>query len=321
MGYKFSFYTKDFYDKIEQMIINSYEWEFPLFGLSRMEFSSFLHPEFTGMHRVWERTCGLWFEGDNLVACAINEANDEGEAFFIFDSKARAQETELLEKMVFFAKTTMSTVADDFVTRSVKLHIPHWNANLRNIAIKSGFEDISWNDKILILPFGEKGFDVSLPPSYSFANGLETPAFYSANVHMAAFNYSMRTVKNGEAAFANLRKAPHYNPEFALYILDSEKRPVAFANIWYDERMPYCELEPLGVAWWERRKGLASAILHEAANRVKERYPSCSGMTGGDQPFYEKIGFEQKASFEQFRWQMQVYPSWDKRSEKAKYQA
>ena len=39
------------------------------------------------------------------------------------------------------------------------------------------------------------------------------------------------------------------------------------AIIWYDESMPYCELEPLGVVRWERRKGIAAAILHEAANR------------------------------------------------------
>ena len=92
------------------------------------------------------------------------------------------------------------------------------------------------------------------------------------------------------------------------------------ANIWYCEKMPYCELEPLGVAWWERRKGLATAILYEAANRVKKLFPQCKGMTGGDQIFYEKIGFVEKARCEQYKWQTEIYPSWDKRSEEMKPQ-
>lgn len=56
------------------------------------------------------------------------------------------------------------------------------------------------------------------------------------------------------------------------------------AIIWYDEAMPYCELEPLGAVWWEKRKGIATAILHEAANRVQLMFPECSGMLGGNQP-------------------------------------
>ena len=287
MSYKFAFYTNDYFDKIQQMILDSYQWDFPVFGISRMEFAAYLHPYFIGMNSVWERTCGVWFDENKIIACAINEANDEGDAFFIFDSRKRAEDSLLIEEMIFFAKTTMSTVSDDDITRSVTLHIPQWNSTLKNIAEKSGFINNNWDDKLLILPFGDKDFQVKLPDGYVFVTGDEVPPFYAANVHMAAFNYSIKSVKNGEKAFTDLRNAPHYNPKLSLYILDSQKRPVAFANIWYCEKMPYCELEPLGVAWWERRKGLATAILYEAANRVKKLFPQCKGMIGGDQFFYE----------------------------------
>lgn len=320
MSYKFAFYTNDYFDKIQQMILDSYQWDFPVFGISRMEFAAYLHPYFIGMNSVWERTCGVWFDENKIVACAINEANDEGDAFFIFDNRKRAEDSLLIEEMIFFAKTTMSTVSDDGITRSVTLHIPQWNSTLKNIAEKSGFINNNWDDKLLILPFGNKDFQVKLPDGYVFVTGDEVPPFYAANVHMAAFNYSIKSVKNGEKAFTDLRNAPHYNPKLSLYILDSQKRPVAFANIWYCEKMPYCELEPLGVAWWERRKGLATAILYEAANRVKKLFPQCKGMTGGDQIFYEKIGFVEKARYEQYKWQTEIYPSWDKRSEEMKPQ-
>lgn len=320
MSYKFAFYTNDYFDKIQQMILDSYQWDFPVFGISRMEFAAYLHPYFIGMNSVWERTCGVWFDENKIIACAINEANDEGDAFFIFDNRKRAEDSLLIEEMIFFAKTTMSTVSDDGITRSVTLHIPQWNSTLKNIAEKSGFINNNWDDKLLILPFGNKDFQVKLPDGYVFVTGDEVPPFYAANVHMAAFNYSIKSVKNGEKAFTDLRNAPHYNPKLSLYILNSQKRPVAFANIWYCEKMPYCELEPLGVAWWERRKGLATAILYEAANRVKKLFPQCKGMTGGDQIFYEKIGFVEKARYEQYKWQTEIYPSWDKRSEEMKPQ-
>lgn len=67
MAYRFAFYTKDNFEQIQQMILDSYKWDFPIFGLSRFEFSAYLHPEFTGLHRVWERTCGLWFDGDKIA--------------------------------------------------------------------------------------------------------------------------------------------------------------------------------------------------------------------------------------------------------------
>ena len=106
MSYKFAFYTNDYFNQIEQMILDSYQWDFPVFGISRMEFAAYLHPYFIGMNSVWERTCGVWFDENKIIACAINEANDEGDAFFIFDNRKRAEDSQLIEEMIFFAKTT-----------------------------------------------------------------------------------------------------------------------------------------------------------------------------------------------------------------------
>jgi len=78
--------------------------------------------------------------------------------------------------------------------------------------------------------------------------------------------------------------------------------------------MPYCELEPLAVVWWERRKGIGTALLHEAANRVIKLFPQCKGMLGGDQPFYTRIGYEKKAEVAQYHWELEVYISWEKES-------
>jgi len=102
-------------------------------------------------------------------------------------------------------------------------------------------------------------------------------------------------------------------------VLDEQNRPVAMAIIWYDESMPYCELEPLGVLWWERRRGIAAAILHEAANRVMQEYPNCKGMLGGDQQFYQSIGYKKKAAIPCYKWELEVFISWEKESANKNY--
>ena len=70
--------------------------------------------------------------------------------------------------------------------------------------------------------------------------------------------------------------------------------------------MPYCELEPLGVVWWCRRKGLGRAMIHELANRVMKKYPACKGMLGWDQEFYYDLGFKTETENEIRNWKMKL---------------
>ncbi len=318
MNYDFSFYTKADFDEIESLILSAYSREYPLFGLSRMEFSNGLHPKFLGFPDAWERTVGIFREKGKIAACAINEGNDEGDVFFLFDSPQRAQDLELLREMLFFAQTSMSCADSDSIKRFVRVYIPEEYAALKALAEEKGFQQ-DWQQRLLIRPFDKNSYPVTLPQGYTIADGTQVPPFFAANVHMSAFNYSIGRVPRCAEAFADLRKQPHYDPDLDLYILDAHKRPVAMATIWYDPQMPYCELEPLGVAWWERRKGLATAILNEAANRVLARYPGCQGMLGGDQPFYEALGFEEKAVIPGYKWELEIYPSWDARSRDLDY--
>ncbi len=321
MKYEFQYYkSTDFYE-IEQLILASYQWEKPVWGLSRHEFSKGLHPAFTGNVHALEHTVGVYREGDKIVACVINEGDYSGEVFFLFDSQQRATDEELLKDMLYFAKTNASGIKEDGRTACVNLFIPEWNTTLAKLACESKFERQDWGESTYILPFGEEEFEVQLPEGYSFADGTTTPDFYLSNTHRHAFGYGREdhACKHGEEAFHNLRQMKHYRKEYDLCVLDPEKRPVAMAIIWYDEQMPYCELEPLGVAWWERRKGIASALLHEAANRVKRDYPKCQGMKGGDQQFYQKIGYKNQEVIPCYHWELKIYISWEKESYERDY--
>lgn len=316
MRYEFSFFQDEDFDEVEQLVLASYQWEYPVWGLARYEFSRGLHPAFLGQYHAWQRTVGVYRNNEKIVACVINEGNYNGEAFFLFDSKERGEDVDLLKEMIKFAKTHVSCVQEDRRTISLKLYVPTWYTTLKELVLQSGFHEMEWKEELYILPFDNKTFDVKLPEGYSFADGNTVPDFYLSNTHRFSFIYGddIHACEHGEQAFQDVRKMKHYRKELDLCVLDDNKRPVAMAIIWYDESMPYCELEPLGVVWWERRKGIATAILHEAANRVQSIFPQCKGMLGGNQPFYEKIGYEKKAYIPVYNWEIKVYPSWEKES-------
>lgn len=316
MRYQFHFYQEEDYDGIMQLVLNSYQWEYPAWGLSRQEFSRGLHPEFTGNYHAWSHTVGVYQEKENIVACVINEGNYSGEVFFLFDTKERGNEKELLSEMIKFAKTHCEGIKEDRRTRFVNLTIPEWNTTLKEMALEKGFQKGEWSEQFFILPFQEEKFEVSLPEGYSFADGNSTPDFYLSNTHRLSFGYGAesRACEHGERAFHDLRCCKYYRKNLDLCVLDEMQRPVAMAILWHDEAMPYCELEPLGVVWWERRKGIATAILHEAANRVKKMFPGCAGMLGGDQQFYQKIGFLKKAEVLVYHWEVKLYISWEPES-------
>lgn len=316
MNYKFSYYKDEDFEEMLQLALNSYKWEYPVCGMSRLEFAKGLHPAFTGHYHSWRHTVGTYRESGKMVACVWNEGNYDGEVFFLFDSKERGKDKELLKDMIKFAKTHVNCIKDDKRTKYVNLFIPEWNDTLRNMALEVGFNKGEWGESLYILPFEKQSFEVKLPEGYTIVDGNETPDFYLSNTHRFSFGYGGNDhgCEHGEEAFHNLRKMKHYRKNLDLCVLDEQNRPVAMAIIWYDESMPYCELEPLGVVWWERRKGIATAILHEAANRVMADYPQCNGMLGGNQPFYRSNGYEKKAVIPCYNWELEVFISWEKES-------
>jgi predicted N-acetyltransferase YhbS len=321
MKYEFNYYKDEDFYTIEDLILKSYKWENPIWSISRHEFCKGLHPSFTGNYKAWEHTIGVYRENEAIVACVINEGTYQGEAFFLFDSKERAQDKELLREMISYAKTHNSSPEDDGKKRAVQLFCPQWNKVLQTQLEEHGFILQDWKETLYIKPFRKNKYEVKLPEGYKIVDGKETPDFYLSNTHRFSFGYGgdNYACEHGLQAFHELRKMKHYNPYLDLCILDPQNRPVAMAIIWLNKSLDYCELEPLGVVWWERRKGLGTAILNEATNRVLELYPDCKGMTGGNQDFYPNIGYEKVSEDLVYKWEISVHPSWDKESFTERY--
>lgn len=83
--------------------------------------------------------------------------------FFLFDSKERAQERDLLKEMIKYAKTHGTGIKADRRTRYVSVYAPRWNKVLIEMLNEAKFKEDKWRQLLLILPFTEEKFEVKLP--------------------------------------------------------------------------------------------------------------------------------------------------------------
>lgn len=300
----FRYYTDDDFLKLEELILASYGWGNPSWGFSRHEFSRGVHSAWGNVKDNWRHTVGIWEEDGNIISAVMSEGVWNLEVFFLFDSLERQRDEKLLERMFHHAETHLSCFTKDYRNKTRYLHLvvsPEYDL-VKKMLKERGYVLSQNIDRSLILPFSGKKFDIVLPEGYTIADGNQTPDFFLSNTHMFSFNYTLPTAETGEIGFHDLRKMPGYKPELDLCILDEDGKPVGIAIIWYNEKMPYCELEPLGVVWWCRRKGIARALIYEAANRVMKMAPKCRGMLGGDQQFYWDLGFKVETINEIWEW-------------------
>ncbi|WBW96406.1 GNAT family N-acetyltransferase [Oceanirhabdus sp. W0125-5] len=304
MSITFRYYIDEDFLKLEELILASYKWGNPIWGFSRHEFCRGVHIAWGNVKDNWRHVVGVWEENGNIVSAVIFEGVWHGDAFFLFDSLERQRDIKLLERMFHHAETHLSCFTKNYKdeTRHLHLRIPPEYDLVRKVAKERGYGLSQKNERSLIMPFSGKKFEVILPEGYTIVDGKQTPDFFLSNTHMFSFNYTLPTAETGEKGFSNLRKMPGYNPELDLCVLDEEGKPVGFAIIWYNDKMPYCELEPLGVVWWCRRKGVARALIYEAANRVMKMAPQCRGILGGDQQFYWDLGFKVETVNEIWDW-------------------
>lgn len=88
----------------------------------------------------------------------------------------------------------------------------------------------------------------------------------------------------------HLSSAPHATPEHFIAIENESGDYVCYAGMWWTPENRLAYMEPLCTVPEYRGRGLASALLSELARRMHAL--GAAQMTGGSNPFYEKIGFK-----------------------------
>ncbi len=85
-------------------------------------------------------------------------------------------------------------------------------------------------------------------------------------------------------------QAPHATFEHALAIENEKGDYVCFCGMWWTPKNKLAYMEPLCTIPEYRKRGLAAAALSEMYRRMKPL--GATHMTGGNHPFYIRIGYE-----------------------------
>jgi len=108
---------------------------------------------------------------------------------------------------------------------------------------------------------------VNLPPGFSIRliETDEDRRLYPIAVQ-SVFNRSA-TIEQDEF----LKQAPSYTPELHLVVWSEQREIAAFCTVWIDPLNHYAEFEPVGTVPRFQKRGLGSALLAYAHNRLREK--------------------------------------------------
>ena len=201
----------------------------------------------------------LWFDGDKVVAFVYYESPVTDIYFNV-----RKGYEFLADELIDYAMTTMPNWEN-----KQQLVLSTGQDFLKEAASKRGFQMINeYDDRIFDF---RKELDYKLPDGYHFVEQEYIDINKLAKLCWDGFDHDG-------------------SPEFNLVIADDKEDYACFSGMWWVPENHLAYMEPLCTAPKHRRKGLAAAALSKHYHRMKAL--GATHMTGGSNPFYEKIGYE-----------------------------
>lgn len=97
---------------------------------------------------------------------------------------------------------------------------------------------------------------------------------------------------------AILSPSPHSTSQYDVVIADENEEYACYSGMWWVKENKLAYMEPLCTVPEYRKMGLASAALSKHYHTMKAL--GATHMTGGDDPFYEKLGYGKGMQFNIF---------------------
>lgn len=236
----------------------------------------------------------LWFDDGKVVAFAYYEAPVTDIYFNV-----RKGYEFLADELVDYAMTGMP----NFEGRQ-QLVLCGGQEFLKEAAKRRGFQMVYEYEDRLFDFANELGYE--LPAGYHFVEAEDVDVFKLAKLCWYGFGHGDKgefvdwdkedcsmewtPAKSYKGAIGMaLSPPPHATLEHDVIIADKNEDYACFSGMWWVPQNQLAYMEPLCTAPEHRRKGLAAAALTRHYRRMKAL--GATHMTGGGDPFYEKIGY------------------------------
>lgn len=236
----------------------------------------------------------LWFDGDKVVAFVYYE-NPVTDIYF----NVRKGYEFLADELFDYAISSM----------------PHFNNEqqfvlfdgqqfLKDAAAKRGFKQVyEWNEGIFIF---KNELNYELPEGYHFVDPKDMDIVKCSKLCWYGFGHGDKgefkdwdkyddsmdwtPAKSHKGALSRiLTPSPHDSSQYNIVIADKNEEYVCFSGMWWVPQNQLAYMEPLCTHPDHRKKGLASAALSLHYKRMKAL--GATHMTGGGDPFYQKLGY------------------------------
>nr|MBR4279585.1 GNAT family N-acetyltransferase [Clostridia bacterium] len=221
----------------------------------------------------------LWFDGERIVALVFYE-NPVSDIYF----SLRPGYEFLADEMIEYAESDMPRTEG-------KQHLVIFGAQtaLIEAARKAGWQrEFGYWEKVR--DFGEP-LEYALPAGYRFADAPLDPAKCCECCWKGFDHEAEEGAWDGDYEQAGaLQAAPHATLDLAVAIENENGEYVCYAGMWWTPENRLAYMEPLCTVPEHRRKGLAAAALSELYRRTNPL--GATHMTGGGDPFYDKVGFK-----------------------------
>ena len=277
-------------DLVWDFLVDVYDWK----SGSGMAAPFFEHAlQSSWMDRSYTYLDRLWFDGDKTVAFVYYESPVTS----IFFNVRKGYEF-LADELIDYAVTNMP----DFGRQQLVLF--SGQEFLKEAAKKRGYRMVyEYEDRIFDF---RNSLNYELPEGYCFVEPEDTDILKLAKLCWYGFGHGekgpfegwnkpdescdwtpAKSYKGCVGPF--LAPSPHSTHEYDIIIADENGEYVCFSGMWWVPENKLAYMEPLCTAPEHRRKGLAAAALTKHYRRMKAL--GATHMTGGEDPFYEKIGY------------------------------
>ncbi|MBR5798583.1 MAG: GNAT family N-acetyltransferase [Lachnospiraceae bacterium] len=221
----------------------------------------------------------IWEDNGVIVGLVFYE-NPVNDVYF----SLRPGYEELADEMVAYAKTSMPRVEG-----KLKLVIFGGQTAIREAAEKAGFaQTFAYDDKVYDF---DKPLQYSLPEGFRFVEPENVSLEKLSECCWKGFNHEeTEGAWDGEIEYEYyMLMAPHMHPEDAVIVESDSGEYACYAGMWWTPENNLAYMEPLCTIPKYRKMGLAAAALSEHYRRLKPL--GATHMTGGGDPFYDKIGY------------------------------
>ncbi|MBR5345928.1 MAG: GNAT family N-acetyltransferase [Clostridia bacterium] len=237
----------------------------------------------------------LWFDGPKVVGFVFYESPVTDIYFRI-----RPGYEFLAEEMVDYAMDHMP----DFESKQ-QFVLFNGQEYLMEIAEKRGFT-LQFDYENRVFDFANE-LNHGLPAGFHFVDAADADpvklakcCWYGFNHHLDKGEFVNWTAEDESPAWTPAKAyqgildsfqnpPPHSTYGYNIIIADQNDEYVCFSGMWWVRENHLAYMEPLCTVPQYRKMGLASAALTEHYRRLKPL--GATHMTGGGDPFYEKIGY------------------------------